>query len=305
MGRKIPGKKHHGVKDPFKQQAKRESELKLVINAPPKNIDDQDIPKSLERVIKLKNAVKSGVLVQKKRKKKRGCKLITLGAEQTLKRHPKAKPEKVVPIFNQRCDETQHQFWQRVNRETENFLKEAQFENKYGVDVKRNTETGCIEGIVKKPKSDLEEIEKLKSKAKNINKKKKKVEGENTVKLSKSQKRKEKLRKKEEKKLEDDIDEFKVFKDKVEFGDVAHAPPELKTLPKNVRKVKYNDLLLNALLKKDISSKKENIKASDRTGKRKDLPAGERRQLEKQQSEVIAAYRQMKAKQHSASSLHI
>lgn len=214
------------------------------INAPPKNIDDQDIPKSLERVIKLKNAVKSGALVQKKKKKRRsGNKLITLGAEQNFKPHPKSKPEKVVPIFNQKPNESQHHFWARVNRETTNFLNETKFETKYGVEVKRNAETGDIEGLTKKPKTDLDQVEKLKAKAKNINKKKKKVVGEPKVKLSKSQKKKEKLLQKQERKHQDDVDEFKTFKDKVEFGEIVHAPPELKTNPKNEHKVCCHELL--------------------------------------------------------------
>ena len=32
MGRKIPGKKHHGVKDPEKQKQKREKELKQKVS---------------------------------------------------------------------------------------------------------------------------------------------------------------------------------------------------------------------------------------------------------------------------------
>lgn len=45
---------------------------------------------------------------------------------------------------------------------------------------------------------------------------------------------------------------------------------------------------------KIISTKGVSI---DRAGKRKHLPVGERRQLEKQQSEIIAAYRKLKAQQ--------
>ncbi|GBP68166.1 hypothetical protein EVAR_23317_1 [Eumeta japonica] len=50
MGRKIPGKKHRGVKDPLKQQAQRLLRLKSQINAPPTDPDDQPIPKSLTRL---------------------------------------------------------------------------------------------------------------------------------------------------------------------------------------------------------------------------------------------------------------
>ncbi|KAJ8728470.1 hypothetical protein PYW08_016855 [Mythimna loreyi] len=50
MGRKIPAKKHRGVKDPLVQQAKRLASLKGKINAPPKDPDEQPVPKSLTRL---------------------------------------------------------------------------------------------------------------------------------------------------------------------------------------------------------------------------------------------------------------
>lgn len=171
----------------------------------------------------------------KKKKKRSNRGLIILGAQNKLP-HPKAKPEKAVPLFNQRIGETNDAFLRRVNRETENFLHETQFENKYNVQVKRNTETGEIEGIEKRPKDEIEELLKLKSKHKNIKKKKKVKNSEDEVRLTKSQKRKNKLEMKKSKKLQDQIDEFKTFKDNVAFGEVAHAPPVLKIRPRNVDK---------------------------------------------------------------------
>ena len=105
--------------------------LETKINAPPKNVDDQDIPKSLERLIKLKNAVKNGQIKEKKKKKKRGNKLIKLGAEQIMTNLPSSKkrPEKIVPVFNQEPGESRYQFWNRVNRETDAFIKETEFED--------------------------------------------------------------------------------------------------------------------------------------------------------------------------------
>ena len=50
------------------------------------------------------------------------------------------------------------------------------------------------------------------------------------------------------------------------------------------------------MLMKDKSSIDDEFKTKDKTVKRKKLPIGERRQLEKQQSDVIAAYRLLKAK---------
>lgn len=186
-------------------------------------------------MIKLKNAVKSGSFIQKRRKKKKGKKLIKLGAEQITRKvgRIRGKPEKVVPIFDQQPGESDHRFWHRVNRETNAFIKETEFETKFNVEIKRNPETGYIEGVEKKQKDELDELAKLRAKHKNI-KKKKKPEG--SVTLTKSQKRKQKLLRKKEKRYQDNLDEFKVFKDKVEFGETVHAPPELKVHPRNVDK---------------------------------------------------------------------
>ena len=68
MGRKIPGKKHKGVKDPEKQRAKREAILKPKENSLPKNLDDQEIPKKLQAMMRKKEEVKQ-MMIEKKIKK--------------------------------------------------------------------------------------------------------------------------------------------------------------------------------------------------------------------------------------------
>nr|KAF7419761.1 hypothetical protein H0235_010058 [Vespula pensylvanica] len=285
MGRKIPGKKHRGVKDPEKQRAKRLAELETKINAPPKDIQEQAIPKSLENLIKLKEAVKSG-------------------DEKPKSLHPKSQPEKAVPIFQQKPDESNNRFFYRVSQETHAFLNETAFERKYNVIVNRNSDTGEVEGLSKRPKNELDELERLRAKHKNIRKKKKNKEGEGDMNLTKSQKRRQKLLIKKKKKEEDLIDNFKTFQDEVKFGETVHAPPKLVTRPKkanltdNIKPGKKN-LLLHSLFTKNGSSSSNSTKSViiDRTGKRKNLPTSERRQLEKEQSSVIAAYRQLKARQ--------
>uniref|UniRef100_A0A0C9QWS7 CCDC137_0 protein n=1 Tax=Fopius arisanus TaxID=64838 RepID=A0A0C9QWS7_9HYME len=174
MGRKIPGKKHKGVKDPEKQRARRWNELKTKVNNPPKN-DDQMIPKSLQRVIKLKDDVKSGRIGIAKRKSRGKVKerLIKVGGG-GLMNHPKGRPEKAVPVFNQLPNEKPHVFLNRVNRETRNFINETVFEKKYNVQVKRNPESGMIEGLEKRAMDEIDELMKLQNKHKNIGKKKKK-----------------------------------------------------------------------------------------------------------------------------------
>ena len=301
MGRKIPGKKHRGIKDPFKQQARRQAELETKINAPPKDVDEQAVPRSLERVVKLKEAIKLGKIAKIKRQKSKNA-LISVGGQNPRPPHPKAKPEKVVPIFQQKPGESEQQFLHRVDRETHAFVNETTFEKKYGVQVKRDPETGHIQGLTKCSISELDKIEMLRAKHKNIRKKKKKKKNGDEIRLTKSQKRKEKLRVKKEKRELEGVDEFENFKDQVEFGEIAHEPPQLTTRPKaaestSTSKPGKKDLLLHSLLGKSEGPKMDSEKASsiDRSGKRKNLPIGERRQLERDQSDVIAAYKRMKA----------
>lgn len=54
------------------------------------------------------------------------------------------KPEKPVPVFKQGRKESEKQFLYRVNQVCKSVIKEAAFEKKYGVDVKRNPETGKV-----------------------------------------------------------------------------------------------------------------------------------------------------------------
>ncbi|XP_011699570.1 PREDICTED: coiled-coil domain-containing protein 137 [Wasmannia auropunctata] len=286
MGRKIPGKKHRGIKDPQKQRVKRLAELELCTNTAPRNADEQAIPKSLERVIKLKEAAKINNGILKKKQKKKNA-LICVGLQHQRLHHPKAKPEKVIPVFQQRPGESGKQFMHRVSKDTHDFLKEVAFEKKYDVQIERDSNTGKIQGITKR-KHEKDDVETLRTKHKNINRKKKTDSA-----LTKNQKQKLKLRAKKEKKLKN-YDEFERLQDKIVFGEVAHEPPRLKIKLKEMNESrKPKNLLLNSLLedcKEDFSSKVNN-----RSGKRKNLPETERRRLEKQQTEAIAAYRELKS----------
>lgn len=50
----------------------------------------------------------------------------------------KGKPEKIIPVFKQNSGETDRAFINRVNRICMDVTRESKFEEKYGVDVKRN-----------------------------------------------------------------------------------------------------------------------------------------------------------------------
>ncbi|KAG5891730.1 hypothetical protein JTB14_000333 [Gonioctena quinquepunctata] len=322
MGRKIPGRKHHGIRDPEKQAAARFNIIKDKINAPPANPDEQQVSKSLQRVIELKNKVKSG-LFNKKRLKK--LKKEEISKEQAPKN--KAKPNEVkvdkrVLKFKQNQGETDREFVNRMNRICMNITKEAEFEEKYGVEIQRN-EDGEVEEVTKRPKDELElylkKARKEKEEKGKKGKKKKKTNESNSLRLSKWQKRQRKLKEKTDRKKLQDVDEFKKYKDDVKFGEIVHAPPSLTT-PRKVEKQLSaprpgnKNLLLKSMM--DTKSKvtktlpvtksKESIqktanKIIDRKGKRKDLPNALRRQLDKQQKEIIGAYKELKAKKYDKS----
>ena len=216
--------------------------IKNKINSPPDNVNDQPIPKSLQRIIELKKLAKNQSVLKKKSKKPKS-KLISLESAKEYKPHPKSRPEKAVPVFKQLPNESRGQFMHRVTRETHNFLKETEFEKKYRVQVKRNPQTGEILGIEKPPKDEIDEL----LKHKNIRKKKKKKEGEN-VKISKLEKKKQKILLKKQKEDEKRMDEGLQVREKIQFGEIAHQPPEItvkpRKAPKQNEKVLQNKLFI-------------------------------------------------------------
>lgn len=257
--------------------------LALRTNLPPKDIDEQAIPSTLKHVIKLKETAKTIGTLKRKRKKKNA--LISVGVQQherTL--HPKARREKVVPVLQQKPGESGEQFWHRVSRDTYAFIKETAFEKKYGIQVERDPKTGSICSLTK-CKADADDIERLRLKHNNTGKK--------TTTLTKNEKRRLKLKAKLRVK-ESEEDEFEKLQDKVAFGEVAHEPPRLNIKKESNKRENSRSLLLNSLLegsKKTASASK----IIDRSKKRKNLPILERKRLEMQQSEVIAAYKQLKS----------
>ena len=207
----------------------------------------------------MKEAVKSSKITKIKKKKKKKNALISIGRQESKLLHPKAKPEKVVPIFQQKPGESEERFLHRINKATHAFINETSFERKYDVQVNRNLETGKIEGLSKCEKTELDKIEMLRMKHRNIKKKKKKKD---TVepKMTKSEKKKEKLKLKKQKQMEEKVDEFNSFKDQIKFGEVAHEPPQLKVRPKyanaiNISKVYFVSYIVSLNLAIHLTAK--------------------------------------------------
>ncbi|KAK6624000.1 hypothetical protein RUM44_010858 [Polyplax serrata] len=266
MGRKIPGKKHRTVKDPNKQQQNRLDKLKDKINNPPRNPDDQEIPKSLRTVIKLKTEVKKRKNNQQvnkfsrfkgKRKKNK-----PLSVADVLDYYPNSKPTGYIPNLIQGADETPKNFLRRLNFMTNSLIEEVKFEKKFGVEIKKDEETGKVL-----------EVKKVKSKKRS--KKKKLVD-----------KRKEKALKKKE--FLSNVKDFSQLKDNVKFGEVVERPPNL-TVPKKSMKTtnqtvaskpKFGSLLLNKI------AKSETTKQS----------ALQRERAESERKFIVEAYRRLKSK---------
>ncbi|KAB0793841.1 hypothetical protein PPYR_13461 [Photinus pyralis] len=271
MGRKIPGKKHRGVRDPEKQRELRLQSLKGKINAPPVNPDVQEIPRSLNRLIALKK-----------------------------KSSEQRKPKKKRNQFNieREKGESERDYLSRVESICDDIIEE----NRH-LDFTRNDKTGEIENF-----TERDEDEAVNNRKRKRDGKLKKLEEELLKpKVTKSQKRKMKrLQKQQERESRDEVD-FASKKDNIKFGEIVHAPPNL-VKPRYASKEGgaarpgRKNLLLKTIVddkndrSKTIDKKGTASKVIDKKGKRKNLPNALRRKMEKQQTEIINAYRMLKSK---------
>lgn len=199
----------------------------------------------MQRIIDFKERLKAGKVSLTVKRKKNRSKLITTdpirkieklkttaNAKVNVKRL--GKPKDPAPVFTQLPGESDKSFMVRVNEMVKTVLKESAFEDKYGVKVQRSSVTGEVEGVVKRPKDELDEmIKEAKQKQKNKKGKKKKND---EPRLTKSQKKQKKLNEKKEKKAMLKSVDFDNYKDTVEFGDIVHEPPTLSA-PKKVAKL--------------------------------------------------------------------
>lgn len=291
MGRKIAGRKHRGIRDPEKQQATRLAAISQKINCPPKDNDEQAIPKSLLRIQELQrqmlNSPKNSIKQRKNNHKK----------------------EQKIGMFKRLKGETDKSFLNRVHKQTEEVLKEAHFSDKYNVDIIRNKESGEVERVQKRPKDDLAEyLKRVKNEKGKKKKTKKQLQREAEPKLTKSQKKRQKLLAKKEKRLQNHPPQTnETQKIEVAFGEVCHAPPTL-TLPRLHNKVqeeagakpgKRNLLLKTVLNAENNNGVYQNSKPMDKkTTRLRDLPGLIRKKIESNQKAAIEAYKQLKASKY-------
>ncbi|XP_054258389.1 coiled-coil domain-containing protein 137 isoform X2 [Macrosteles quadrilineatus] len=266
------------------------------------------MPKSVERLMKLKQMTKEGFFDKQKKKKEKHKKNLMdtsrlLGTEKILP--GMSKPDRTLPRLVQRPGESNKTFLYRVSQATNDFVKEVKFEVKHNMKMKRDETTG----EVKFDKVEVHPVDKMfkdKLEASNSRKskysKKKKVAEELLSKTGRRrlrhQAKKEHLRELKGEGVDDGKDDFHQLRDKIEFNEVVHRPPQLTALPRKAIITSDEGIARRPASKPGLLLSKmfTDGERRDLTGKRKDLSMSDRRRLESAQADAISAYRQMKAK---------
>ncbi len=239
------------------------------VNEQPRNVDDQPIPR---KVHELTTGMRS--IISKRKKKKKGNKhLINVPTDSLMELSDAhmSKPLRPVPKFQQRPGESRKSFLRRMDRETEDVLRQSRFEDKYNVKVEE--ENGQIRII--KPES-----------------------AENPEK--KNSKKKERLKeRKERKKLksseDDDALDFSSLRDDVQFGEVAMEPPNLSAKPRPAKKLQQSSSKNKSLILAGMTAKaKEHKRRPGESVKRKNLSLAQQRLLDQERKRVIELYREVK-----------
>ncbi|XP_069124129.1 coiled-coil domain-containing protein 137-like [Argopecten irradians] len=242
-------------------------------NMPPKNENEQEIPRKVQFFMDHKGSFPTNKPNRRNRFKKR--KAVEDHMEKGMTR-----PMRPGPKFVQHKNESEGKFMARVERETKSVLLTSQLSDKYQL--------------------DFEELEKG-----NITKKKKKMSDAKKMRLQ------EKKNHKKEKKMEHQKGkrgDFAYLKDKVQFGEVAMAPPTLKTKPKKAPESKdavprpgKKSLLLKEIIAENSSSGKSGVSSTREVGqtlKRKHMSLSQQHKMDNERDKAIKLYRQLKDKQN-------
>jgi len=289
MGRKIPAKKHHGVKDPEKQKEKRLEKIKMKINNKPSKEDFQEIPKSMQLMMKAKEDIKTGNYENLEKKPKSAVdpenkNLLDSRKHMTyeMKLPGMKRPLKPVPVFKQQPGENKRTFFHRMNKTIQGMKSRREWEHRFGVDV--TTDEQGQTSVVEHEKDEIElEIEK---------KKNEKLAKKGIIVKSKEEKRKirrerEKKRKNKNRKTNEEFKDFSDYQDNVGFGETVHEPPSIKDLNSETRKPGQKDLLL----KKNFGGVKKH-KVKDSLAKKVIM--------EKERQQAVELYRAMKAQKYQS-----
>lgn len=268
-------------------------------------MDHQDISNQMKEFIRMREELKQGKPVDRKR-----------GPVEDLPKNAR-RPYKELPAFKPRPGEKPRNFLHRVNAVTSSNLKEAQYEAKYNVDVVR-TEAGDVK-VQKRSEAEMLELDGGQKRKRNADddqdghkdQPKKSTPG---VKKRKERFDKKKLKREKKAKVREELAAEKqqmYQREDIKFGDICHAPPQLKAIPRRGEKPetvprpgKKASLLLHSL----IDAKKANPKQLQSRdlgmrlktgklnlkGKRKELPMRTREAIEEEQRSVVQQYRELK-----------
>ncbi|XP_041978050.1 coiled-coil domain-containing protein 137 [Aricia agestis] len=261
MGRKIPSKKHRGVKDPLEQQARRLQSLKGKINAPPKDPDDQPIPKSLERLFAFQNK-KSPNLEEKKKKHNKTTN--NRGQNELIKTdNPVAKLKKIP-------GESGRSFSLRINNAIKT-LNNPSVDLDFPDDVEEFDSKG--------ERMEFQRERRRRKKAKNGTE-------SSEPQLSRSQKRAARAKAKKEKaEAQKQENRPELVYERVGFGEIVQAPPALSVKPRHAKadgaaaRPGRRTLLLSAMLSGGAGAGAVSADAARR---------------ERTRFDVVAAYRELK-----------
>lgn len=292
MGRKIKGKRHHGTKDPEKQQQKRMELIKLKINNRPSKEDHQEIPKKMKILMESKVKQTGHHNQQQHVARDKPVDLGLLDSTKYLTKEMKlpgmTKPLRPVPVFKQNPGEHKRAFYYRIDQTIQSMKQQRDYEEKYGVEFQRD-QTGNTR-MVEKPKDELEQLvdeqrqQQLAKKGIKVRSK----EEKRRLRRERERMRKNKTKRQHHNNEGSEAEEEKDFHrlaDPVGFGEVAHAPPTLKGLAE--RKPGAKDLLLKTKLSGGIGKKQQQA-----------VPAtslARKAMLEKERQHVVQLYRAMKA----------
>ncbi|CAH0579558.1 unnamed protein product [Chrysodeixis includens] len=269
MGRKIPAKKHRGVKDPIVQQAKRLESLKGKINAPPKDPDEQPIPKSFTRLFAFQDKDKQNVV----RKPRNTLKHLSHG--KVVKGGPRDAATNPISQLRKLPGESGRGFSLRINSAVRALHNPCE-DLDYPVDIEAEDEKGFRMAEQRERRA-----RKRRKAAKGAQ------EQEREPHLTRTQKLSLKKKARKMKEVEAKQEKQEVVYERVSFGEVCHGPPSLQVQPKGAAaaaRPARRGLLLSALLAPAERQRRE----------RALLPA-ERQRRERARADAVAAYRALKA----------
>ncbi|CAG9133326.1 unnamed protein product [Plutella xylostella] len=316
MGRKIPAKKHHGVKDPVKQQAQRMKKLKTQINAPPTDPDDQPMPRSVARLFGLPDHYTSIHITKQDIDRNINFICFTFWhnivltfnikynfTDEPKKPHVKGSSKNPVSSLQRLPGESGRSFSLRINSAIRT-LNNDRTDDDYPLDMQDDQD---IKGTAMAERNER----RARKRKKDAGRAAPGEQGEE--KASRGQQLTLRKKAKKEKAAEEsNLARAELSYERISFGEVAHAPPTLTIKP---RKAKQDERSARAPAAARCSSQKccqiktstqskplPSAKIAAGTGKKsklRELPAVERMRRERARLAAVTAYRQLKKQNES------